>query len=287
MLIEKPPIPIIESAASLIGGYDAWLCDIWGVIHNGVKPFPSAVEACRSYRRGGGTIVFITNAPRPSAFVREQLGALGVPGDAYDDIATSGDVTLDLLARREGQAMFHLGPDRDKPMLDGLDLRRVGPDEAEFILNSGPFDDDRETPENYRALFERLAARRVPMLCANPDLMVERGGRLIYCAGALAQLYAALGGSVDYAGKPYAPIYDLAFARLQAARGGLRPARALGIGDGVKTDVKGAADYGLDALYIASAVHLGEGGALTSEGVAALFAEADYRPIAAQSVLRW
>lgn len=288
MLIDKT-VPVLPSVAELAKAYDAWMCDIWGVIHNGVDTFGEAVEACCAFRAGGGTVVLITNAPRPRSFVEQQLAGMGVPSNAFDAVVTSGDVTLSLLRQREGQKVFHIGPERDRPMLDGIDLLRAEPHDADFILNSGPYDDDNETPDDYRALFESLMLHKLPMICANPDMMVERGGKLIYCAGALAALYAELGGHVIYAGKPYPPIYDLALSEIEARRGaGVARPRILGIGDGVNTDVKGAADFGMDALYIASAVHLGSGGEdLSTAGVFKLFSGKPFRPVAAQSRLTW
>ncbi len=281
------PVPILPSIAPLAHNHDVWLCDIWGVIHNGVEVFPAAVEACQRFRAGGGKVVLITNAPRPTGFVAAQLTSMGIH-DVYDAIATSGDVTVTLMRQREGQAVFHLGPDRDKSMLDGLDLRRVEPRDADFILNSGPFHDDTETPEDYRQRFDELAARGVPMLCANPDMTVERGGHVIYCAGALAALYEEMGGQVTYAGKPYAPIYDLAFAHMAAAGVSPPKRKVLAIGDGVNTDIRGAANYGMDAVFIASGVHVkGSSNGLTGEALEALFSPLPFRPVAAQARLRW
>lgn len=281
------PIPILPNIAALAGNYDVWLCDIWGVIHNGVTVFPAAVEACQAFRAGGGKVLLITNAPRPTDFIEAQLTSMGIHG-VHDAIATSGDVTVTLMRQRAGQAVFHLGPDRDKSMLDGLDLRRVEPQDAEFILNSGPFHDDIETPEDYRQQFKSLVARGVPMLCANPDLTVERGGHVIYCAGALAALYEEMGGEVAYAGKPYAPIYDLAFKNMTAGDAVPEKGKVLAIGDGVNTDIRGAANYGLDAVFVASGVHVkGSSNGLTPEALEALFASLPFRPIAAQARLSW
>ncbi len=288
MLIEKA-IPLIDSISSLSERYSAWMCDIWGVIHNGVAPFPQAVEACRAFRKRGGVVVLITNAPRQRQIIEDILAEMGVGADVYDAIVTSGDVTLSLLREKPGARIFHIGPPRDEPMFDGLDVVRVPPDQAELILNTGPYDDDNETPEDYRALLETLIARRLPMICANPDIKVERGGKLIYCAGALAALYEDLGGEVAYAGKPYAPIYELAFAEI-AARLDRPPLRSsiLGIGDGVNTDIRGAHDFGMDAVYIASQVHLENGAeALTPSAVAGLFSGKSFRPVAAQAALAW
>jgi HAD superfamily hydrolase (TIGR01459 family) len=286
---EKTSIPIIEHIAPLSHSYGAWLCDIWGVLHNGVAYFPDAVEACINFRRQGGTVIFLTNAPRPAPPILEQLDSLHVPREAYDTIVTSGDVTLGLLRQNLHRPMFHIGPTRDESIFEGLDMRRVPPDAAEFVLNSGLFDDDVETVEDYAELLAKLKARNLPMICANPDMMVQRGSKLIYCAGALADAYAKLGGEVVYTGKPYRQIYELAVAKVRELRGANFPvSHILAIGDGVKTDILGAAEFGLDAVYIASAVHL-EGGTagLDADTIAGLFAGLNFRPVAALSRLTW
>ncbi|MBC8049427.1 MAG: TIGR01459 family HAD-type hydrolase [Chitinophagales bacterium] len=281
------PIPILPGIAALAGNYDVWFCDIWGVIHNGVSVFPAAVSACQSFRAAGGKVLLITNAPRPTDFIEAQLLSMDIHG-VHDAIATSGDVTVTLMRQRAGQAVFHLGPERDKSMLDGVDLRSVEPKDADFILNSGPFNDDTETPEDYRERFEALVARNVPMLCANPDLTVERGGHVIYCAGALAALYEEMGGKVAYAGKPYAPIYDLAFKNISAGGAVPEKAKVLAIGDGVNTDIRGAANHGIDSVFVASGVHVkGSSDGLTAGALEALFASLPFRPIAAQARLSW
>jgi HAD superfamily hydrolase (TIGR01459 family) len=214
------------------------------------------------------------------------LRSLGVPQTAYDVIVTSGDVTLALLQERDGQRVHHIGPERDQGLFAGLNLPRVAPGDAQFILCSGLFDDTRETPETYRSTLVDLVRRRVPMVCANPDLRVERGGTIVPCAGAVAALYESLGGEVAYAGKPYAPIYALARAIVAEARGTAPNAQdILCIGDGLNTDIKGAHDRGIDVLYIASAVDLEAG--FSAETLAALFKPTPYRPIGAQAHLTW
>lgn len=289
MLIDKNPVPILQNIGSLARRYDAWLCDVWGVIHNGVSYFADAIDACQKFRASGGTVILMTNAPRPAHFVADQLAAMRIPRDCYDDIVSSGDVTRSLLEQRAGQAVYHIGPERDAPMLDGLDLSRAELDEADFILNSGPFHDETETPKDYEDLLSELAARRLPMICANPDLMVERGGKLVYCAGALAELYSQLGGQVIYAGKPYGPIYERAAIIIGEQRGNIPDkTKILAIGDGVKTDIKGAADFGIDSVFIASAVHVEtSGNGLEPDALAPLFSGNSSRPVAALEKLRW
>ncbi len=289
MLIDKNPVPILQNIGSLARRYDAWLCDVWGVIHNGVSYFADAIDACQKFRASGGTVILMTNAPRPAHFVADQLAAMRIPRDCYDDIVSSGDVTRSLLEQRAGQAVYHIGPERDAQMLDGLDLSRAELDEADFILNSGPFHDETETPKDYEDLLSELAARRLPMICANPDLMVERGGKLVYCAGALAELYSQLGGQVIYAGKPYGPIYERAAIIIGEQRGNIPDkTKILAIGDGVKTDIKGAADFGIDSVFIASAVHVEtSGNGLEPDALAPLFSGNSSRPVAALEKLRW
>lgn len=234
--------------------YPIWLCDIWGVVHNGVAHFPTAVAALKAHRDAGGFVTLLTNAPRSSAKVEGHLAHLGVTRDHYDLIVTSGDVTHELMKPYDGHRIYYLGPERDLGVLDDLKIERVSPEDAEMILCVGLVHDDRETPDDYAELLARLARRELPMVCANPDKVVRRGSRLIYCAGALAERYAALGGEVTMAGKPYRPIYDLALARVAALRGIVDKRNFLAIGDGPETDIKGAADYGLDVVLIAGGI---------------------------------
>jgi HAD superfamily hydrolase (TIGR01459 family) len=275
-------IPIIDSIREVCGGKPVWLCDIWGVLHDGVTAFRSAVEACRAFRGTGGRVVLISNSPRPSQGVSGQLLDLGIDGSVYDAIVTSGDVTRDLVAAKRGKRLYHLGPDRDRGFFDGLDVTFSSADEADVLVCTGLVDDETETPEDYRPMLERFAARHVPMICGNPDLKVERGNKLIPCAGALAELYTSMGQSVVQAGKPYAPIYERAFALL----GYPERRQVLAIGDGIDTDIRGAATAGVDAVYIASRVHLMTG-ELSSEGADALFAEKPFKPLAAMAALTW
>jgi HAD superfamily hydrolase (TIGR01459 family) len=264
----------------------AWLCDIWGVLHNGVAAFPAAVEACVAFRATGGVVLLVSNAPRPAEAVALQLLKLGVPAAAYDGILTSGDVTRDLLARWKGHPTYHLGPERDRGIFAGLDLRLGTLTDADVIVCTGLFDDTRETAESYRETLERAARRDIPMVCANPDLYVERGGQIIACAGAVAELYAACGGQVRYAGKPHTEVYTAAVARISAVVGrSVGRGELLAIGDGVNTDIKGAAIEGIPAVYVASAVHLQA--PFSTSAVAALFQPLGFWPQAAIEALRW
>jgi HAD superfamily hydrolase (TIGR01459 family) len=230
--------------------YPVWLCDIWGVVHNGVAHFPAAVEALRRHRHNGGLVVLLTNAPRSSAKVATHLAHLGVTREHYDLVVTSGDVTHELMMPYDGHRIYYLGPERDLGVLDDLRIVKSAPDEAEVILCVGLVHDDTQTPQDYAELLARMSRRRLPMICANPDKVVRRGNRLVYCAGALADLYVSMGGEVIMAGKPYRPIYDLALVRANEQRPGVSSAGILAIGDGPETDIKGAADYGLDVVLI-------------------------------------
>ncbi|GAA5626286.1 hypothetical protein Brsp05_01559 [Brucella sp. NBRC 12953] len=244
-----------ERLDDLTDGYDAIFCDVWGVLHNGEVAFAPAVAALKRARAKGITVILVTNAPRPFGSVIAQMTLLGVPEDAYDRVVTSGDVTRDLII--EGpRKVFHIGSERELAIYEGLDVELVEEFEASGVVCTGLYDDETETPENYVELLQRLRSRNLPFICANPDIMVERGPRLIWCAGALARDYGQLGGRTLIAGKPHRPIYEAASKAVEEIRGApVEKSRILGIGDGVLTDVKGAADYGLDVLYISGGVH--------------------------------
>jgi HAD superfamily hydrolase (TIGR01459 family) len=232
--------------------YPVWFCDIWGVVHNGVAHFPAAADALARHRANGGTVLLVTNAPRLHDSVARQLGALGVRADACDGVVTSGDVTRKLISAYDGKGIYHLGPARDEGIFRGLDAARVSLAEAAAVVCTGLFDDSTEGPDDYAEVYRRMLARRLPMICANPDKIVRRGDTIIYCSGALAERYAALGGEVLMAGKPFAPIYALARAQARRIRG--RDDAVLCIGDGPETDIKGAADNGFDVLLVAGGI---------------------------------
>ena len=289
--------PIIDHFAPLAGGYDVVLSDVWGVVHNGVAATPEACDALERFRANGGTVVLITNAPRPGEVVaRTMLDRLGVPRAAYDGIVSSGDVTRALVAARAGKRLFHIGPPRDLPMFDGLDAPVAPLDSADYAVCSGLTDDTVETPQDYHELIERMRARDLTMICANPDVVVERGDKLVYCAGAVADLYAAAGGEVIYAGKPYRPIYDQALAIAQAAHGlpenggPLDHHRVVAIGDSVRTDLKGAAAFGVDCVFVTAGIHAEELGSRDNPSTSALsdiFAAAGLFPKAVMRRLTW
>ena len=282
---------IIDSFAPLARHYDVLLCDVWGVVHNGIVAFAPACAALRRFRAGGGTVILITNAPRPGASVGRILDRLGVPREAYDAITSSGDVTRGIVEGRLRERVFHLGPPRDLPIFAGLEVNFAPLESADYVVCSGLFDDAVETPENYRGLLAAMRGRALFMVCANPDVVVERGDTLVYCAGALADAYAALGGEVLYCGKPYAPIYEAALGKAAALRGGLTPLpRVLAIGDSVRTDLKGATSYGLDCLFVVSGLHADEAGgrgAPDLSGLNATFAAAGVAPKAIARRLAW
>ncbi len=288
MTANRTDIAILDSVAALASSADAWISDIWGVLHNGVAAFPDAGPACARFRENGGTVVLVTNAPRPAAAVARMLDRLGIPPTAYDAIITSGDVSRGLLADFAGRRVYHLGPERDVGILDGLDVE-IGPAEtADVVLCTGLFHDETEEPEDYRRSLAALASRSVPLICANPDLIVERGPKLIPCAGALAEIYKTLGGPVLYAGKPFPAIYERAYAAIERARGALPTKdRILAIGDGIRTDVEGAGRERLRCLFIASALHVDDRRAFDAGHVGELFAAHAHPPAAAMRALKW
>lgn len=249
---------MIDTLDQIADGYSVILSDVWGVLHNGVTAFPDAVATLSRMREQGRTVILITNAPRPHPSVIAQLLSLGVDESAWDRVITSGDVTRRLI--EEGpRRVFHLGPDRDTIIYDGLDVELVDYPEAGAIVCTGPFDDETETPEDYKELLATLRGRNLPFICANPDIVVERGDRLIWCAGALARDYAQLGGRTLIAGKPHRPIYEAALAAARETVGrDVAASEILAIGDGVMTDVKGAADNGFDLLYVTAGIHAHE-----------------------------
>ena len=257
----NPNVNLIGRFSPLAPNYDVLLCDVWGVVHNSLVASPEAHDALSRFRAKGGAVVLITNAPRPAAEVHAQLDKMGVPRAAYDSIVTSGDLSRSVVAARPGKAVFHIGPKRDLPLFDGLGVSFVPNEAADYIVCTGLFHDEGETAEDYRAAFEKSRARGMFMLCANPDLVVERGTQLIYCAGALAELYEKMGGEVLYAGKPHPPIYAEALRRAAAARGQETPhARVLAIGDSLRTDMKGAQAFGVGSLFVTNGIHAEEVG---------------------------
>jgi HAD superfamily hydrolase (TIGR01459 family) len=251
--------PVVSGLAGLADRYRVIFSDVWGVVHNGLAPHTEAGDALARFRAGGGTVIMISNAPRPHWSVKEQLDQIGVLPAAYDAIVTSGDVTQGLALAQPGRRCLHIGADRDEPLFRDLPLERTALDKASFVICSGLADDDNETPEDYRDLLVQIHERKLTMICANPDLVVERGEKLIPCAGAIAALYEGMGGKVIQAGKPYPPIYEATLAKAAAVLGRI-PARTeiLAIGDAIRTDVIGAASFGVDSLFLTAGIHAGE-----------------------------
>ena len=291
------PVPILRGLAAIAERTDLILCDVWGVLHDGTRAHAGAGDALIRFRSLPGDrprrVVLVSNAPRPWAGVRAILDGYGVPREAYDAILTSGDLTAGLVAARPGARVYHLGPERDLPIYDGLDARLVGPDAADLVVCTGLFDDDTETAEDYRDALAAFRARDLPMICANPDLVVERAGRLIPCAGVIAAAYAEIGGRVTYAGKPHRPVYDAALAKAGALDDREPPptARVLAVGDAIRTDIAGAAGVGIPSLLVARGIHAEELG-VTAEhqtlgDIADWLARQDVRPDAVIERLVW
>ncbi|ACL55428.1 TIGR01459 family HAD-type hydrolase [Methylobacterium nodulans] len=289
-------VPILDGIADLAPRFDVILCDVWGVLHDGVRAHAAAGDALTRFRALPGErprrVVLVSNAPRPGSAIQVQLDGFGLPRSAYDAIVTSGDLTRALIAARGDAPLYHLGPDRDLPIFEGLPARRVPPDEAEHVVCTGLFDDDVETAEDYRPSLAPLKERGLPMICANPDLVVERGARLIPCAGAIASLYEAMGGEVIYAGKPHRPVYEAA-VEAAAALDGLPPApsgRVLAIGDAIRTDIAGAHGFGIASVLVARGIHAEELGCAAGAPLAEVAHWLEAQPVhpdAVIEVLRW
>ncbi|MBF9234937.1 TIGR01459 family HAD-type hydrolase [Microvirga alba] len=283
---------LVDGLQPLADRYDLVLCDVWGVLHNGIKAYETASEALTRFRERGGRVVLVSNAPRPGASVGTQLDGFGVPRTAYDAIVTSGDLTRLAIEERVDKVVHHIGPARDMPIYDGLNIRFGSIAEAEYVVCSGFENDELETVEDYRPRLEAMLKRELWMVCANPDLIVERGNTIVPCAGALGVAYEEMGGDVYYAGKPHAPIYDRAIAVAAALNG--RPIakeRVLAIGDAIRTDIAGAAGFGIDSLLIARGIHAEElkahHGPLVSEHVQDWVDLQPVKPQAITGVLSW
>lgn len=258
---------IISALSYISAPYDALFVDLWGCVHNGVHALPDAVSALRTYRQGGGTVVLVTNSPRPRLGVENQLRTdFGVPDDCWDAIATSGDSARSAMFHGAvGQKVFFMGQwDRDngffeplKLIEDPVEITRVPLEEAEGIVCCGPFDPMADPAEN-RAQFLYAKQKGLKLLCANPDMVVDRGNVREWCAGALAELYTEMGGESLYFGKPHPPIYDLARRRLAAIDKVMPDGRILAIGDGIQTDIAGAMGEDIDSLFISGGLAAAE-----------------------------
>jgi HAD superfamily hydrolase (TIGR01459 family) len=288
-------IPFVSGLSALAPRYDAIFCDVWGVLIDGTRHFPDAAEALIRFRAGGGRVALITNASRPSAEVARQLAGFGLPDETYDAIVSAGELTLREIVARRGQSCFHLGPPRDDGLFLaaeaalGAPVRRVGAEEADYVVCTGLVDDENERPEDYDACLDVLRARNLSMLCANPDVVVEVGDRLYFCAGAIARRYEAMGGETLMFGKPEPAIYTVARAALEGHA--TRPQRILAIGDGAETDLAGAGRADIDCLFIVSGVHReevhDEDGELDSMALCRLFTLAKARPKALANDVVW
>jgi HAD superfamily hydrolase (TIGR01459 family) len=254
---------IVSSLRDISGPYRAVFCDLWGCVHNGVAVFPEAAAALQGFRQQGGKVILVTNAPRPKTPVEQQLARLGLPRDAWDDIATSGEAAqYAMLTGAVGRQVFHIGPEKDQPFFTefSADLAAIAAREpaiekvplaqAQGIVCTGLFDDETETPDDYRATLLIARTRGLKLLCANPDIVVDLGHKRLFCAGAIAQAYDSAGGQSLYFGKPHPPIYDLARRKLAALDPDIGDGEILAIGDGWDTDVRGAVGEGLDTLFL-------------------------------------
>lgn len=259
---------IINSFGDIAGRYQAAFVDLWGCLHNGYEPFAAAVATLEKFRDGGGKIILLTNSPRPRPSVIRQLDKIGVPRDLYHDVAASGDASqVSLAAGDVGDRVYHLGPERDLgffadlpvSVLKGRTITRVPLDQATGIVCTGLFDDDTETPDDYHATFLYAKNKGLKLLCTNPDLIVDKGDKRIFCAGALAKAYEDIGGTSLYFGKPWPAIYDLARQRL-AQIADVEDQRIICIGDGIRTDIRGAIAEDLDSLFITGGLAAAETG---------------------------
>ena len=274
---------LITGLSEIASGYDALICDVWGVIHDGKAAHPAAAEALKQFRQKHGPVVLLTNAPRLTSEVAAQCAQYGVPEGCYDAIVSSGAAARAELVRRgaDGLPLYYIGPDKDLPLLDGLGLKLTGIDEAQIAFCTGLVDDLTETPADYADRLKAMRARDLTMLCANPDLVVHRGAQLFYCAGALAKEYEKLGGTAVYYGKPHLPVYDMA---LKAAG---NPKKPLAVGDGMFTDVAGANRAGMDVLFIADGVHGEDVEPYGADHLSKLFEKSGVHALAASRKLLW
>ena len=258
----------LSGLGQIAGDYDVVLCDIWGVVHNGQAPYKEATEALELFRSDHGPVIMLSNSPQPSVAIPASFERIGVRGEFYDAIVTSGDATIDELARRAPGPAFKLGPERDDTLYENLELHFADIADANFITCTGMFDDD-DHPDDYTDMLTEARDAGLPFICANPDVKVRLGDRVVYCGGALAKIYERLGGEVIYAGKPHEPIYRLARAWINEMLGYDVPAdRVLCIGDNIFTDLLGAQQQDYDCLFIQDGLY-GE----TSEKFKALLGE--------------
>ncbi len=284
--------PVLDRAGVLLENYDVLFCDVWGVVHNGLTAFPGACAALSRFRNKGGTVILVSNAPVPKHRVEAMLRSRNVPANAWDDIVSSGDIALAHILERGFKRLYLIGPrDRDQAFFEMLKADSVNLDEADAIACTGFNDDRSEKPQDYMPLLKKAHAYKMPFVCANPDFVVDVGGTLLYCAGAIADLYENLGGRVFWAGKPHLSAYETAHRRAEGLRDANVPrAKCLVIGDAIRTDLKGAENFGCDALFVASGIHRHEameGTALSPAKLAGLFPPGTPAAVAAIDELRW
>lgn len=288
----SPGFSVVPGLSSIAANYDVILCDIWGVLHNGITGYQKAADALMHFRRQGGRVILVSNAPRPAFDIVGILDKFSINRQAYDGIVTSGDVTRTMLMDGDWSSYSWLGPERDAGLFEHLPLPRKELEHADVLVCTGLNDDETETAETYRAFVIKARARDIPMLCANPDIVVERGHRLIDCAGAIAKIYEELGGQTFYAGKPHAPIYAAALD-VAASLTGQAPARlrTLAIGDALRTDIAGANAAGIESLFVLKGIHIHElglaDGPFDAQRLTRFLSDAAHRPDHAIPELVW
>jgi HAD superfamily hydrolase (TIGR01459 family) len=284
--------PILIHAGELLSRYDVLFCDVWGVVHDGLKAFPAACDALVRFRANGGTVVLVSNAPVPQEQVMAMLTTRAVPREAYDAIVSSGDIALAYVQAQRFGALHCIGPqDRDSALFSKLTARQTELAEADAILCSGLTNDLSETAESYLPLLEAARARNLPFVCANPDLVVDVGGKLYLCAGAIADVYTRIGGSVFWAGKPHPNAYGTALEVASRLRSdAILPHRILAIGDAVRTDLKAAQNAGVAALFVAGGIHRHDtmaDGVIDPARLASLLGPGTPPALAATAYLAW
>lgn len=284
-------VEVISHAADLFARYDVLVCDIWGVVHDGARAYAGAGDAFARFRRAGGTVLLLSNAPMPSSWVEHVLAEKGVRQDSWDAIVSSGDVTLTRIADRGLSRVHHIGPPRDLPLFTNMSAARVELAKAQAVVCTGLIDDRRESAEDYRPLLAQALDAQLELICANPDLIVDVGGELLPCAGVVAELYERMGGQVYWAGKPHLPAYRMAMDAIARLRGTSPPLnRILAIGDAVRTDLAGAATFGIDSLFIGQGIHRDEvvaNGAIDAAALSRLLDNQPRTPVAAMLGVAW
>lgn len=285
------PADIIANAGALLQRYKVVFCDVWGVLHDGKRAYAGANECLPRFRAAGGHVVLVSNAPLPRQAVARLLDQKGVRREVWDAIVSSGDLTQLRMAELAAKHIHHIGPKRDLPLFDGIAAERVSLNEAQALIVTGLVHDATETADDYRAILQAALRRSLPLICANPDLSVEVGGRIYPCAGAIAALYEEMGGVVFWEGKPHAHAYRQAFRVASTLRGKEVSAdQVLAIGDGVRTDLAGAAQAGIDALFVAGGLHrddVMEDGAIDRAKLTRAFTDKAPTTIAAIPYLAW